>query len=192
MTKRWWMQMAAAWAALAIAALAAPTAQARTPASTAGALCDPAAVRVVLLPFEAREAYTLAYAELASPHAGQVRQTYTVRVEDCTAIVGYASPVLYVARELAQDDCAFDTVLAHEREHLAIYRRALADLEARIRAAALTRPLFDAARLELQAVRAEHLAFDRAEDVARRNARACGGSILRLLHPQRMAGSGRY
>jgi len=140
---------------------------------------------------EVREDYTLAYAELASADAGQVRQTSTVRVEGCTAVVGYAAPVLYVARELAQDPCAFDTVLAHERMHLAIYRHALADLEPRIRAAALSRPLFDAARLELQAVRAAHRAFDRAEDGARRNALACDGSILRLLHPQRIAGGAR-
>ena len=182
------MQMAAAWAAMAIAVLASPAVQARTPAADSGALCDPAAVRVVLLPFEVREDYTLAYAELAADDAGQVRQTSTVRVEGCTATVGYDAPVLYVARELAQDACAFDTVLAHERAHVAIYRRALADLEPRIRAAALNRPLFDAARVELQAVRAAHAAFDRAEDRARRNRLACDGNILRLLHPLRVAG----
>ena len=146
--------------------------------------CDPREVRVDVLPFEVREDFSVPYAHLdgIAAEVGFVRETMTVHVEGCRAIVGYANPVLYVASELKSNPCAFDTVLEHERHHADIYRSALQDLERRIRTAALEKPLFEAAVQEVTAVQSAHDAFD-SRDEYRKNVTACGGHIYRLaLH----------
>jgi hypothetical protein len=152
--------------------------------SSKTSLCDPREVRIDVLPFEVREDFSVPFSRLdgVAQEVGLVRETMTVHVEGCHAIVGYANPVLYVASELTHNACAFATVLDHERHHVDIYRAALQDLERRIRAAAADRPLFDAAVQELTAVQAANDEFDNAGEY-RKNVTACRGGIYRLaLH----------
>ena len=157
-----------------------------TPVSS---ICDPRDLQIDVLPFELREDFSVPYARLGgvATEVGFVRETMTVRVKGCRALVGYADPVLYVASELATSPCAFDTVLEHERHHADIYRSALLDLDSRIRAAALQKPLFEAAVQEVSAVQSAHDAFD-SRDEYRKNVTACGGRIYRLaLHREDFA-----
>lgn len=144
-------------------------------------ICTVEQVRVQVLPFDVAEDFSVPFASLQGEanEVGLVHQTTTVRVDGCSATVGYANPVLYVASELRQDPCAFQVVFEHESQHVEIYRLALRDLEQRIRAAARQRPLFDAAVTEVTAVDAAQSAFDSAAEY-RKNVTACRGRIHRL------------
>jgi hypothetical protein len=44
----------------------------------------------------------------------------------CTVSIGYDSTVIYIAKDVAANECTKAHVLAHEREHEAIYNRGLA------------------------------------------------------------------
>ena len=144
-------------------------------------MCKAAEIRIDVLPFDVTEDFSVRAEHLdrTTPLVGLVRQTTTVQVDGCTATVGYANPVLYVASELRPSPCAFQTVFEHESHHVAIYRRALLDLDARIRAAAADKPLFVAAVQEVKAVEAPQNAFDNPTEY-RKNLTACHGDIYRL------------
>jgi hypothetical protein len=109
--------------------------------------------------------------------------------------VGYTHAKVYVARELERNACAREHVLAHERHHVALYRRALltlaerthaklAPLVARISPTAITPEdvdmLLEVAMEEAATVMPEHAAFDSDEEYAR-NLSACDGAISRLF-----------
>lgn len=113
----------------------------------------------------------------------------TLRVQ-----VGYPTMQLYVARELRDNACAFDHVRRHELEHVAIYRRWLAVVPARIerrlaaelpavmrlpRAERLA-PLLASALAELSRVQAAHDALDSPEEY-RSNNMVCDGFVPQLL-----------
>jgi hypothetical protein len=140
-------------------------------------------IDVTVLPFEVQTEFSKARAELQAIGSGEevglVRAISTVRVDGCSATVGYRDPVLYVARELKRDQCAFDHVLKHEEEHVRIYRAALKTLEARVREAASELTLFEAAKREVLAVQAAHKAHDSDEEYDL-NRTACFGKIAKL------------
>lgn len=140
----------------------------------AAAACDSVSVQV--LPFEPAVEYrpvaAISSMAPAAPRAGAVVTRATARMEGCTLVVGYADPVIVVARELKQ--CGREHVLEHELEHVRIYRAALATLSDRITARGAT---LEAAREEVLAVYAQHRALD-AED--NHNDVACGRQVARL------------
>jgi hypothetical protein len=103
-----------------------------------------------------------------------------IRVEGCTVTVGYEQPQLYVAAEVARDECFRAHVMEHEQEHVAIYRRHLMTLEASIRAdVGNSDDLASVVTRRHLEVRKEHQAHD--ADVASENARACNRRLRRLL-----------
>lgn len=146
------------------------------------AQCAPEDIRINVLPLEVKHDYSLSFEDmrrLGFGFVGAVVTTATVRIDGCTATVGWRDTTLFVIRELKRNQCAFDHVLEHEEEHIRIYRRALETLEARVREAARTLPLPEAAQREVLAVRAAHKAHDSDEEYDR-NHTACGGRIVKL------------
>jgi hypothetical protein len=142
-------------------------------------------VSVDVLPFNVIEDYSKSFEALheygvSSAEVGLVRTTSTVKVQGCTATVGYRDPVLYIASELKRNQCAFDHVKEHELTHVRIYQEALATLKQRIEArTANGEDLFQAAKTEVLAVEALHKAFDSPEEYAE-NKSACNGKIIKL------------
>lgn len=98
----------------------------------------------------------------------------------CTLTAGWAEPVLWLASEVAAQACARDHVLAHEAEHVRIYRAALGALPERIQALRAQGLGWQAAaEAALIEVRAQHQAHDSDEELDR-NRTACGGRIARI------------
>lgn len=126
-----------------------------------------------------------------------VTATWHQRLDGCPALalqVAYPVMDVYVASELRQNACAYEHVYAHEMEHVAIYRRWMGQLPARLQALFAQRweslrPLPAQARVEaaielamaeMRQVRPQHDAFDSHEEY-RTNSTACGGFIPQLL-----------
>ena len=143
--------------------------------------CDQEAIDIEVLPLLVSRNYTTPFAELPGDGAevGLVRLTAKVQVQGRHVTVGYTDSVLYIASELRKDPCSFQTILEHEERHLAIYRSALADIAARIRAGACESTLFNRAVREVLAVEASQHAFDDSE--RDRNAHECTGRIYRIF-----------
>jgi hypothetical protein len=152
--------------------------------STQAATCAPEDITINVLPLEVKHDYTLSFEDmqrLGYGFVGAVVTTATARIDGCTVTVGWRDTTLYVIRELKRNQCAFDHVLEHEEEHIRIYRRARETLEARIREAAKTLSLQEAAEREVLAVRAAHRAHDSPEEYAK-NDTACNGRVRRLAY----------
>lgn len=200
--------------AFACALLLAPSARAEVAPS---ADC-PLALRVATYPFEVAEDFDLDFSEMnvvsdsdadsprLAKNEGSVGNTRVAiaatnkmawDAQGCGTLnitVGYTQARVYVARELNRDACARGHVLAHERHHVALYRRALLTLAERTQArlaplvAGLTGPeltpddvgmLLEAAMEEAATVMPEHAAFD-SDSEYQRNLTACNGAIARL------------
>jgi len=138
--------------------------------------CD--AINVEVLPFTVASDYTRSADELGG-RVGLVEVKLTAKVSGCTAVVGYANPVLRVASELRRNQCAFEHVLTHENEHVRIYEEALRTLASRIEARS-AEDLFKVASEEVLAVLPAHEAHDSPEEYAT-NATACNGRIAKLV-----------
>lgn len=148
-------------------------------------ICRADDIQINVLPFEVQTDLHHSFRDLQeigvnAGEVGLVRTRASVRVDGCTATVGWKDPVLYVASELKRDQCAFAHVLEHEQEHVRIYQQAAAVLDERIRVLARDRPLFDASVDAVTEVRAAHAAHDSDEEYAR-NLTACNGQIARLV-----------
>lgn len=179
--RSWWLCM---WAALACALWLAvcPPAEAASPATA----CHEPAVQP--LPFEPVLDTRLTHAQLTTlaggdPLAGAVfaRRHVALSADGCTLSVGWAQPVIYIAAELLGNRCAFEHVLAHEMEHVRIYRAALVALPQRIgalRAQGLASVA--AAEQALIEVRALHAAHDNPDELGT-NRTACRRRIPVLL-----------
>jgi hypothetical protein len=142
------------------------------------AACE--SVSVTVLPFEGRIDYSLPAAEIpGGRNVGAVSVKYHIAVEGCSVTLGYADPVLYVARELNGNPCALAHVLRHEKEHVRIYRRALETLADRVKARRGEDSLFQVAKEELEAVQVLHRGHDNHREY-RLNFTACNGAIASL------------
>lgn len=147
--------------------------------------CGPDGPVVALLPFEVQRDFSKSIKELREMGAGSEVGLVRVRVfaqvdkTGCSVTVGYRDPMLYVARELRENQCAFRFVLEHEEKHVRLYQEALATLESRVRAATASGlDPFEAATREVLAVGSKHAEHD--ADVGTENRRACGGQIARV------------
>lgn len=151
--------------------------------TVAQAKCE--SVKVAVLPFEVREDFTKTTAELAAAFSrgdtllGAVVVKATFDVQGCVVMAGYADPVLYVGANLRRNGCAFEHVLTHEREHVRLYREALATLEARILARAGEPDLRAAVEQEVSRVYDAHRRHDSPEEYGR-NVKVCRGAIVAL------------
>lgn len=144
-------------------------------------------VEVDVLPFEYAEK-PAAFAALSrvngGPTFGLVQAAATARLDGCKLVVGYRPATLSVANELRADQCAYDHVMAHELEHVAIYRRALAGAGDRLRAAVPQRG-FVAVEAFFDDVRAAQAAHDSDEEYGA-NLTACSGRVVALtMHRNR-------
>lgn len=152
--------------------------------------CNADEIHINVLPFDVQTDFDHTYKQLQEigvngGEVGLVKTNAFVRVDGCTATVGWKAPVLYVASELQRDQCAFNHVLEHEQEHVRIYQQAAATLEDRVRASARVKPLFEASVDAVTAVRAAHAAHDSDEEYSR-NATACNGQVARLIKKSRL------
>ncbi len=147
-------------------------------AALLAAACD--AYQVDVLPFEPARA-EVAYEQLTRlngrPTVGAVMARATARVDGCRITMGYAEPVLVLAREL--DACSRQHVEEHELEHVRIYREALAEAGDRVTRDALTAGPQAALLAFYEDVRGRHAAHDSDDEYAR-NGTACGGRIAAL------------
>lgn len=146
--------------------------------------CSSAEAQIKILPFTVTEDFSRGFKVLSEEntqeHVGMVKTISSINVDGCVAIVGYRDPVLYIARELIANDCAFKHVYQHEQHHIQIYLQALATLETRIRSALGHQSLYNAAVEQVLAVKAIHDSFD-SEDEIDQNNTACEGQITALL-----------
>jgi len=114
--------------------------------------------------------------------AGVVTTFPTMKVDErqCRIFAGWLEPELAVAYDMARDQCAFDYILGHEREHVAIYRRGVAGLEARIRQfIASGQPAAQATSMAMDEVHQKQAAHDRADAPSYHT--ACNGKIAELM-----------
>jgi len=104
--------------------------------------------------------------------------------DDCDIQVGYINASLYIASELAENQCAFDHVMRHEQEHIAIYRRHLATLkertEQRLPQAKTLGELHKALDFLTSSTRPDHAQLDSPAEYAT-NMTACRGDIKQIM-----------
>ncbi|MBI3517051.1 MAG: hypothetical protein HY060_23720 [Proteobacteria bacterium] len=133
-------------------------------------------------------------------------------IKDVTARVGFEDAVIYVAREIVGDRCAYDEVHQHERRHIQVDREVLAQFTPRIEAAlralvasrgvargrstdAVAHELRERLRLVVdgelrslaQEMRKRQRVVDRPDEY-RRLGRVCGGVLARPWAAGRRAG----
>jgi hypothetical protein len=89
----------------------------------------------------------------------------------CTLRIFYDSLAIHVASEIAADECALAHVLAHEREHEAIYNRELAAADG---------TTVSSAEQVLRRIRKAQARHDSPKEYAS-NRTACGGAIARIM-----------
>jgi hypothetical protein len=115
---------------------------------------------------------------------GLVITQRTWTVEDCNIEIGYINTSLYIARELSASQCAFDHVMEHEQEHLAIYRRHIATLkeraEQRLPQAKTLGELHTALNFLTLSPRPDHAQLDSPEEYAK-NVHVCRGKIKQIM-----------
>jgi hypothetical protein len=141
------------------------------------AACE--SVSITVLPFEPRVVLDLPAEEIpGGRNVGAVSVKYHIDVSECSVTLGYADPVLYVARELSANPCAVNHVMRHEQEHVRIYRRALSTLADRVQARR-GEDLIRVAQEELAAVQPLHRGHDNHREY-RLNFTACNGAIASL------------
>jgi hypothetical protein len=171
---KFWLSYLAAVAATVASCVPAP----------AHAACQ--ALEVEVLPLVVREDHSAPMRDLARlAHSditfGAVFARRTWTIDGCRVTVGYTDVVLRIAAELTRNDCAFAHVMTHEQEHLAIYRRHLATLAARVQARAAEADLNAVLDDETKSARADHAALD-SPDEYHSNVTACRGRILALTN----------
>lgn len=150
-------------------------------AACSATACESYAVHT--LPFEPTTDTSLTVRELVSltdgaAMFGAVYTVSTYKVEACTITVGYASPVIYIAKEVMQSPCAAAFVIGHEAEHVNRYRQALQAMPAAIAAAAVSVGPVRAVEAALAAVRAAQADIDTAAQ--RPTNFACGGRLAAI------------
>jgi hypothetical protein len=143
-------------------------------------------LEVEVLPLVVREDHSVPVRELSRmAHSdftvGAVFAQRTWTIDGCRVTVGYTNVVLRVAAELTGNACTFAHVMTHEQEHLAIYRRHLATLAARVQARAAEADLDAVLDDETKSARADHAALDSPEEY-HANVTACRGRILSLTN----------
>jgi len=120
---------------------------------------------------------------------GLVSTQRTWTVDDCSIEVGYINTSLYIASELSASSselakCAFDHVMEHEQEHLAIYRRHLATLkeraELRLPQARTLGELHKALDFLTLSTRPDHAQLDSPEEYAK-NSHVCHGKLKKIM-----------
>lgn len=93
----------------------------------------------------------------------------------CTLALSYDTTAIYLARDVAASECTRDHILAHEREHHAIYNRELAKADG---------SKVQSAEVLLAGIRAAQAAHDSPEEYETNN-HVCGGAMPRLLRARR-------
>jgi hypothetical protein len=133
---------------------------------------------------DVREDYTVRFADMpdvgSDGTVGVLLVRPVISVEGCNVTVGYTSGVLLVAAEVAANHCMREHVLAHEHEHVRIYREAASILAERMQRHAGEEDLRAAALEELHAVRAQQSALDSPTEYAN-NWKACHRVLASLI-----------
>lgn len=153
--------------------------------ASAASACTGADVSLQVLPFEVTQDFSLEIPELrragmGALNAGAVVAKTWVSHRGCTATVGYRNAVLYVAREVQYNKCAFDSVLAHEEEHVRIYREALKQMEEHLRARTDEFDLVAALNDEFDHIQSLQSKHDVEDQEMHR--RGCNGAIRKAIY----------
>jgi hypothetical protein len=118
---------------------------------------------------------TLAFVA-ASLSVTMVRRSETT----CEVVYDYEPLRLVMSTELLSNQCAYEHVMAHELEHVAIYQDFIASLPTYLPPLIKALGLNEAVKKSVELVQATQQAHDSPQEYAR-NSTACGGAVVRAV-----------
>lgn len=125
---------------------------------------------------------------LGATHTTYYASVNLVEHQHCVINVGYKFTTVFVAKEIARNDCTRNHIYDHEQEHVRFYREHLLVMEDVIRGKLGEAPTRDFAQMVssyvVNSVKFRHRQLDNSNEY-RRNITVCNGRINDLL--QRMS-----